>query len=57
MRRLMREFVNLGWSVVGAGFVLMTVSGSVFRTGLILTFMGVGVQLLGLLLKESDENE
>lgn len=55
MNRFMREVVSLGWSVVGAGFVLMTVSGSVFRTGLILTFIGVGVQLLGLFLKESDE--
>ena len=55
MSRFLRELVALGWSVVGAGFVLMTVSGSVFRTGLILTLTGVGVQLLGLLIKESDE--
>lgn len=54
MKRFIKEIVALGWSVVGAGFVLMTVSGQVFRTGMILTFIGVGVQLLGLLL-ESDE--
>ena len=55
MKRLFREVVALGWSVVGAGFVLMTVSGSVFRTGMILTLTGVGVQLLGLLIKENDD--
>jgi hypothetical protein len=55
VKRLLREVVALGWSVVGAGFVLMTVSGSVFRTGMVLTLTGVCVQLLGLLLKENDD--
>lgn len=56
MNRFIKEIVALSWSVVGAGFVLMTVSGQVFRTGMILTFIGVGVQLLGFLL-ESDDKE
>jgi hypothetical protein len=56
MKRFMRELVALGWSVVGAGFVLMTVTGSVFKTGVLLTALGVAIQLSGLLIPE-DENE
>ena len=43
--------------LVGAGYVLMTVQGGVFRTGLILTFIGVGVQLLGLALGADDDEQ
>jgi hypothetical protein len=53
----MRELVGLGWSVVGAGFVLMTVTGSVFKTGLLLTICGVAVQLSGLLIPEDKEDK
>lgn len=54
-RRLLRELIAMGWSVVGAGFVLMTVTGSVFRIGMWLTIVGVVVQMLGLLIPEEDE--
>lgn len=57
MKRFMRELVSLGWSIVGAGFVLMTVTGSVFKTGVLLTVFGVLVQLSGLLITEDEENE
>ena len=53
----MKELIALGWSVVGAGFVLMTVTGSVFKTGLLLTVVGVAVQLSGLLISEDEEDE
>lgn len=54
-RRLLRELIAMGWSVVGAGFVLMTVTGSVFRIGMWLTIVGVAVQMLGLLIPEEDD--
>ena len=57
MKRFMRELIGLGWSVVGAGFVLMTVTGSVFKTGLLLTICGVAVQLSGLLIPKDREDE
>lgn len=57
MKRFFDELVSLTWSVVGAGFVLMTVSGPVFRTGVILTSIGVGVQLLGLVIGSSDPED
>ena len=57
MKRIADEIVSMTWSVVGAGFVLMTVSGPVFRTGMILTSIGVGVQLLGLLLRDNSEED
>jgi hypothetical protein len=57
MKRFMKELIALGWSVVGAGFVLMTVTGSVFKTGLLLTVVGVAVQLSGLLISEDEEDE
>jgi hypothetical protein len=55
MKRLLRELVALGWSVVGAGFVLMTVTGTVFKVGLYLTIAGVLIQLAGLLLPEENQ--
>jgi hypothetical protein len=57
MKRFMKELIALGWSVVGAGFVLMTVTGSVFKTGLLLTVLGVAIQLSGLLISEDEEDE
>lgn len=57
MKRFMKELIALGWSVVGAGFVLMTVTGSVFKTGLLLTVLGVAIQLSGLLISEDKEDE
>jgi len=57
MKRFMKELTALGWSVVGAGFVLMTVTGSVFKTGLLLTFVGVAVQLSSLLIPEDKDDE
>lgn len=56
MKRVFRELIAMTWSLVGAGYVLMTVQGGIFRTGLVLTFIGVGVQLLGLAM-ESDDDE
>jgi len=54
-KRFIREIIAMGWSVVGAGFVLMTVTGSVFRIGMWLTIVGVAIQLLGILIPEEDE--
>jgi len=55
--KVFRELIAMTWSLVGAGYVLMTVQGGVFRTGLILTFIGVGVQLLGLALGADDDEQ
>lgn len=44
------------WTYVGAGFVLMTVTGSVRRTGIILTVVGIAVELLAVALGK-DEKE
>ena len=55
MKKILRELVAMTWSLVGAGYVLMTVQGAIFRTGLVLTFIGVGIQLLGLALVSDDE--
>lgn len=43
------------WTYVGAGFVLMTVTGDVRRTGIILTVIGVVIELAAVMTdKEND---
>lgn len=43
------------WTYVGAGFVLMTVTGDVRRTGIILTVIGVVIESLAVLTEKDPE--
>lgn len=43
--------------LIASGFVLMTVTGSVFRTGAILTILGVVVQVAALFASRKEDEE
>lgn len=44
------------WTYIGAGFVLMTVTGDVRRTGIILTIVGVVIESLAVI-RDKDGKE
>lgn len=49
--------VDIAMFLIASGFVLMTVTGSVFRTGAVLTIIGAVVQLAALFIKDKDKEE
>jgi hypothetical protein len=58
MKKLLKEFQALGWSVIGAGFVIITLSGDIKQTAVLLTVVGVLIQLSTLLIpKDKDDNQ
>lgn len=58
MKKLLKEFQALGWSVIGAGFVIITLSGDIKETAVLLTVVGVLIQLSTLLIpKDKDDNQ
>ena len=58
MKKLLKEFQALGWSVIGAGFVIITLSGDIKQTAVLLTVVGVLIQLSTLLVpKDKDDNQ
>jgi hypothetical protein len=54
MKKLLQEFVSLGWAVIGGAFVIITLSGEIKRTAIALTVCGVIIQLSGLLIKDEE---
>ena len=58
MKKLLKEFQALGWSVIGAGFVIITLSGDIKETAVLLTVAGILIQLSTLLIpKDKDDNQ
>jgi hypothetical protein len=57
MKKLLQELVALGWAIIGGLFVIITLSGDVKRTAILLTFLGVVIQLSGLLIPKDKEEE
>lgn len=58
MKKLLKEFQALGWSVIGAGFVIITLSGDIKQTAILLTVAGILIQLSTLLIpKDKDDNQ
>ena len=55
IKRIIKEFQALGWSLIGAGFVIITLSGDVKETAILLTVAGTLIQLSTLLVKEDEE--
>lgn len=49
-----QAFVDLSLYLIASGFVLMTVTGSVFRTGAVLTILGFIVQVAALFFPDKD---
>ena len=58
MKKLLKEFQALGWSVIGAGFLIITLSGDIKETAILLTVAGILIQLSTLLIpKDEDDNQ
>lgn len=55
--KLIRTLAGNVWTYVSAGFVLMTVTGSVRRTGIYLTIAGLLVECLAILFGKEEPNE
>lgn len=51
---LIRHLAGNVWTYVSAGFVLMTVTGSVRTTGILLTIFGVVVECAAVLVDKKD---
>jgi hypothetical protein len=57
MKKFLKEIIALGWAIIGGLFVIITLSGDVKRTAILLTVLGVAIQLSGLLIPEDKEEE
>lgn len=53
--KLIHHLAGNVWTYIGAGFVLMTVTGDVRRTGIILTIIGVVIECLAVMTQEDPE--
>lgn len=53
--KLIHHLAGNIWTYVGAGFVLMTVTGDVRRTGIILTIIGVVIECLAVMTDKDPE--
>jgi hypothetical protein len=49
------ELKGLAWTLAGTGLVLITLTGSTRRLGIIITIVGLAVNLLAVSLKGNDE--
>jgi hypothetical protein len=49
------EIKGLAWTLAGTGLVLITLTGSTRRLGIIITIVGLTVNLLAVALKGNDE--
>jgi len=49
------EIKGLAWTLAGTGLVLITLTGSTRRLGIIITIVGLAVNLLAVSLKGNDE--
>ena len=54
MKNKAQALVEIAMYLIASGFVLMTVTGSVFRIGATLTILGVVVQVAAMFIKEEE---
>lgn len=55
IKRIWEAILELNWSIVGALFVIITLSGSVKDSAILITVLGVAISLTALAKKEDDE--
>jgi len=55
IKRIWEAILELNWSIVGALFVIVTLSGDVKRTAVLITILGVAISLTALAIKEDEE--
>jgi len=55
IKRIWEAILELNWSIVGALFVIITLSGSVNDSAILITALGVAVSLTALAIKEDKD--
>jgi len=55
IKRIWEAILELNWSIVGALFVIVTLSGDVKRTAVLITILGATISLTALAIKEDEE--
>ena len=55
IKRIWEAILELNWSIVGALFVIITLSGSVKDSAVLITVLGVAISLTALAMKEDEE--
>jgi hypothetical protein len=57
MKRLLEDITALAWTLAGTGLVLITLTGSTRKLGMIIAGIGLAINLVGLLAKMSKDSE
>lgn len=55
MRKLFDELTALVWTLAGTGLVIITLTGSVRRSAIIITLTALAINLATIALKKDDE--
>jgi len=55
IKRIWEAILELNWSIVGALFVIITLSGSVKDSAVLITVLGVAISLTALAIKDDEE--
>jgi len=55
VNRWLDELTGLAWTLAGTGLVLITLTGSTRRAGIIISIIGLIVNLMAVALKGNDE--
>jgi len=57
MKRLLEDITALAWTLAGTGLVLITLTGSTRKLGMIIAGIGLAINLVGLLAKMGKDNQ
>lgn len=53
--RLIKEIFYLGWTLAGTGLVLITLSSTTLKQGIIISIIGLCMHLLGVAIDQASE--
>jgi hypothetical protein len=57
MKRLLEDITALAWTLAGTGLVLITLTGSTRKLGMIIAGIGLAINIVGLLAKMGKDTE
>lgn len=55
VKRLLNELSGLAWTLAGTGLVLITLTGSTRRLGIIISSIGLAINVIALILQGDEE--
>jgi hypothetical protein len=55
VKRFLNELSGLAWTLAGTGLVLITLTGSTRRLGIIISAIGLAINVIALLLQGDEE--